>query len=62
MEYLFAAFGWIPERIGSQDIKSFLTVKLDFTLLMTVVMLALTAVLYRIARVVGDRENPQESG
>lgn len=29
---------------------------------MTVVMLALTAVLYRIARVASDRENPEESG
>jgi uncharacterized membrane protein YraQ (UPF0718 family) len=62
MEYLFAAFGWIPGRTGSQDIKSFLAVKLDFTLVMTVVMLALTAVLYRVVRVVGDRENPEESG
>ncbi len=62
MEYLFAAFGWIPERIGSQDIKSFLAVKLDFTLVMTIVMLALTAVLYWIVRVVGDRENAEESG
>lgn len=29
---------------------------------MTVVMLALIAVLYRIVRVVDERENPEESG
>jgi uncharacterized membrane protein YraQ (UPF0718 family) len=50
MEYLFAAFGWIPERISSQDIKSFLAVKLDFTLIMTIVMLAGTAALYWLMR------------
>lgn len=47
-EYLFAAFNWIPERLTSADIFSFLAVKLDFTLVMTIIVLALTAVLYWI--------------
>lgn len=50
MEYLFKAFGWIPEPLTSASIKSFLAVKPDFTLIMTIVMLGLTAALYWIMR------------
>jgi uncharacterized membrane protein YraQ (UPF0718 family) len=51
MEYLFAAFNWIPDRLASGDIESFLAIKLDFTLIMTILALMGTAVLYWIMRV-----------
>jgi hypothetical protein len=51
MEYLFAAFGWIPERLTGAEIQDFLAIKLDFTLIMTIVMLLGTAVLYGLARI-----------
>lgn len=51
MEYLFEAFNLIPERPASVgQIKDFLAPKLDFTLIMTIVMLALTATLYWLLR------------
>jgi hypothetical protein len=45
MENLFDTLGWIPERLASGTIKDFLAVKLDFTLIMTVLSLLATAVL-----------------
>jgi uncharacterized membrane protein YraQ (UPF0718 family) len=51
MEYLFEAFNLIPDRPASVgQIKDFLAPKLDFTLIMTIVMLALTAMLYWLMR------------
>jgi hypothetical protein len=50
MEYLFRAIGWILDRPGNAQIQDFLAVKLDFAPIMTIVMLALTAALYRIMR------------
>jgi uncharacterized membrane protein YraQ (UPF0718 family) len=61
MEYLFEAFGWIPERITGAQIQDFLAPKLDFTLAMTVVALAGTAALYWIMRV-GSRKGAEETG
>jgi uncharacterized membrane protein YraQ (UPF0718 family) len=49
MEYLFAAFGWIPERPAAGDLVGF-SFELSTTLVMTVVMLTLTAVLYLTMR------------
>lgn len=45
MEYLFAAFGWIPDRPGADALVGF-NVKLNFTFVMTILVLALTAALY----------------
>ena len=48
MEYVFAAFGWIPERLSAGSLESFLAIKVDFTLVMTIVALLGTAVLFWI--------------
>jgi hypothetical protein len=45
MEYLFAGFGWVPERLTSGTIKDFLAPKVDLTLAMTVVSLLGTGLL-----------------
>ncbi|MES1956327.1 permease [Salinisphaera hydrothermalis] len=50
MEYLFDTLGWIPPRLSSQGLMSFLQVKLDFTLVMTALALAGTAALYVLIR------------
>jgi hypothetical protein len=50
IEYLFRAFGWIPDRPGNARIRNFLAVRPDFALIMAITMLALTAALYRIVR------------
>jgi uncharacterized membrane protein YraQ (UPF0718 family) len=55
MEYLFSAAGWVPERLTSARIEDFLAVKLDFTLVMTIISLVGTGVLLYL-RHVGDRE------
>ncbi|MDP9438648.1 MAG: permease [Actinomycetota bacterium] len=61
MEYLFEAFDLIPERPASVgQIKDFLAPKLDFTLIMTIVMLTLTATLYWLMRV--DTRKGAEEG
>lgn len=64
MEYLFAAFGWIPERLTTEQLGDFLAVKLDFTLIMTSVMLVVTAALYWISRTRarGGMEEASQSG
>jgi uncharacterized membrane protein YraQ (UPF0718 family) len=49
MEYLFAAFGWIPQRPGAEALLGF-NFELNFTLVMTILVLTLTAALYLIMR------------
>lgn len=51
MEYLFAGFGWIPERLTAAQVEDFVTLELDLTLVMTVVMLLATATLYGLLRI-----------
>lgn len=50
MESLFNALDWIPPRLSSEGLMGFLQVKLDLTLVMTVLALAGTAVLYGLIR------------
>jgi hypothetical protein len=45
MEYLFSAAGWIPERLTAARIEDFLAVKLDLTLVTTIVALLGTGAL-----------------
>lgn len=49
MEYLFSAFGWIPERPQGQDIAGF-DFEVGITSVMTVVFLVLSAALYLVMR------------
>jgi uncharacterized membrane protein YraQ (UPF0718 family) len=56
MEYLFAALGWIPERLTTGTIEDFLVPKVDFTLIMTVVSVVGTALLLWLRRTQSDRE------
>jgi uncharacterized membrane protein YraQ (UPF0718 family) len=60
MEYLFAGFGWIPERLTTGTIEEFLTPKVDLTLIMTIVSLLGTAVLLWLR--VGDRDREKAPG
>jgi uncharacterized membrane protein YraQ (UPF0718 family) len=50
MEYLFSAFGWVPERLATGTIGDFLVPKLDLTLIMTVVAVLGTALLLWLRR------------
>jgi uncharacterized membrane protein YraQ (UPF0718 family) len=45
IEYLFDAFGWVPERLGKEQVLAF-ELELDLTSVMTVVMLLVTAALW----------------
>jgi hypothetical protein len=45
MEYLFSAAGWIPDRLTAARIEDLLAVKLDLTLVMTIVALLGTGAL-----------------
>lgn len=63
MEYLFAALDLIPERPASVgQLKDILAPKLDFTLVMTIIMLVLTATLYRLLRVDTRKGVREKSG
>lgn len=57
MEYVFTGFGWIPERPGAEALVGF-NFELNFTLVMTVLILALTAVLYAV--MLGGRHNAEK--
>lgn len=48
MEHLFSLLGWIPPRLSAEGLMSFLEVKFDFTLVMTVLALIGTGVLYML--------------
>lgn len=50
MEYLFAAAGWIPAHLSRAEYAAFVRIKPDFTMLMTLVMLVVTAVLWGLSR------------
>lgn len=63
MEYLFAALDLIPERPADVgQILDLLAPKLDFTLIMTIITLAGTAVLYWIMRADTRRGLEEEAG
>lgn len=55
MEYLFRALGWIPERITGASYAAFLEVDVDATLVLTIGMLVLSAMLWRLQRGPGPR-------
>lgn len=62
MEYLFAALDLIPDRPASVgQILDILTPGLDFTFVMTIVMLLLTVTLYRLMRM-DTRKGVEENG
>lgn len=48
MEQLFSTLGWIPPRLSAEGLRSFLEVKFDFTLVMTVLALIGTGLLYML--------------
>jgi hypothetical protein len=48
MEYLFSAAGWIPDRLTAARIEDLLAVKLDLTLVMTMVALLGTGALLNL--------------
>ncbi len=50
IEYLFSSLGWIPPRLSTEGLSAFLQVKLDFTLIMTLIALIGTGVLYALTR------------
>ena len=45
MELLFSKLGWIPPRLSAEGLMSFLEVKFDLTLVMTVLLLLGTFIL-----------------
>lgn len=57
MEHLFSELGWIPPRLSVEGFMSFLQVKFDFTLIMTVISLLGTAVLYALVRSASRGDN-----
>jgi uncharacterized membrane protein YraQ (UPF0718 family) len=61
MEYLFSAADWIPERLTSARIEDFLTVKLDLTLVMTIIAALGTGVLWYLRARQPQREHAEQS-
>jgi uncharacterized membrane protein YraQ (UPF0718 family) len=61
MEYLFSAAGWVPERLTGARIEDFLTVKLDLTLVMTIISVLGTGVLLKLRHTGSDREPAAQS-
>jgi uncharacterized membrane protein YraQ (UPF0718 family) len=56
MEYLFSAAGWIPERLTGARIEGFLAVKLDLTLVTTIISLVGTGMLLCLRHAGSDHE------
>ncbi len=61
MEYLFDAAGWIPERLTAARIEDFLAVKLNLTLVMTIIAVLGTGALLYMRHTGSDREPTVQS-
>ncbi len=54
VEYLFRALGWLPSRVGATVLTT-VSIRLDYTLVLTLLFLGLTVALWIVKRV-GDRK------